>query len=151
MSGWILSVVGMVLTVTLAEILLPEGETAKYVRGVISLMVVYVVILPIPTIFSAKFDVNSFFNFSSASYESDLGFIQIIKEDKQSALSGSLTRVFHDSGLKSAGATVLLGENETVACVLLSASESELDDAISITLSYLNVKEDKVVINEIYT
>ena len=151
MSGWILSVVGMVLTVTLAEIMLPEGQTAKYVKGVISLMVVYVVILPIPVLLSAKFDVNSFFNFSSSSYETDLGFIQIIKEDKQSALSGSLERVFADSGLGSAGVSIILGEKDDVECVFLSASKEEIEDAISITLSYLNVKEDRIVINEIYT
>ncbi|MCR4725657.1 MAG: stage III sporulation protein AF [Clostridia bacterium] len=151
MKGWILSVVGMVLTVTLAEIMLPEGQTSKYVKGVVSLMVVYVMILPIPKLLSLKFDANSFFNFSASSYEIDSGFIQIIKEDKQSALSDSLTSVFRDSGIASASATVLIqGENE-IDRVILSAKEEDVESAFAITLSYLNVKEDRVVIHEIDT
>ncbi len=151
MSGWILSIVGMVLTVTLAEIMLPEGQTAKYVKGVISLMVVYVVLLPIPTLLHTKFDVKGFFNFSSASYESDPAFIQIIKEDKQSVLSESLTAVFREKGLNSAGVKVILGESENVRMVFLSAEKADLSKAFDLTLSYLGVKEDKIVINEIYT
>ena len=151
MKGWILSVVGMVLTVTLAEIMLPEGQTSKYVKGVISLMVVYVMVLPIPMLLSAKFDINSFFNFSASSYEIDSGFIQIIKEDKQSALSDSLTSVFRDSGLTGASATVLMGGENEIDRVFLSAKEEEIEDAFAITLAYLNIKEDRVVINEIYT
>ena len=151
MSGWILAVVGMVLTVTLAEIMLPEGQTSKYVKGVVSLMVVYVVILPIPTLLSAKFDINTFFDFSAESYQIDSSFIQIIKEDKQSAIEDSLKTVFCGSGLETAGAVVLLGEEDSVERVFLSASESEIDQAYALTLSYLNVKEDRVVINEIFT
>ena len=151
MTAWILGVVGMVLIVTLAEIIVPEGETAKYVKGVISLMIVYIIVLPIPTLLSTKIDINSFFDFSSESYEIDSDFIQIIKEDKQCALSDSLKSVFRDSGLTTPSALVVLGESGDIACVMLSGSEEELPQAFDITLAFLNVKEDKVVINEIYT
>ena len=86
MAGWILSVVGTVLTVTLAEVMLPEGQTAKFIKGVISLAIIYVVIAPIPALLSSKIDINSFFDFSSSSYESDASFIGIIKADCLSSL-----------------------------------------------------------------
>lgn len=151
MTGWILSIVGMVLTVTLAEIMLPEGQTAKYIKGVISLMVVYVVIAPIPALLQSKIDINSFFDFSSLSYETDAAFIGIIKEDKQSVLSREIGEVYSKSGLKSASALVLIDEKNKVRQVILSASKEDMDAAYRLTIDCLGVKEEQIVINEIYT
>ena len=151
MTGWILSIVGMVLTITLAEIMLPEGQTAKYIKGVISLMIVYVVIAPIPSLLQSKIDINSFFDFSSQSYESDRTFIEIIKEDKQSALSEGLKTVFEKSGLKTASAIVVMGEDSSVDIVILTASEEDMDAACRLTAECLGVKEERIVINEICT
>ena len=151
MTGWILSIVGMVLTVTLTEILLPEGQTAKYIKGVISLMVVYVVIAPIPALLQSKIDINSFFDFSISSNESDEAFIQLIKEDKQSALGDQLDRLYRLNGLENASAIVVLEEGNVVFRVILSAPADQTDAAMRLTMSYLSIKEEQVVINELCT
>ena len=150
MTGWILSIVGMVLTVTLTEIMLPEGQTAKYIKGVISLMVVYVVIAPIPALLSSKIDINSFFDFSSGSYESDQAFIEIIKEDKQSVLGKELTAYLKGEGL-SASASVFLGEGDSVTLVALFCEAEDVDKAAALTMKSLGIKEDKLVIHEVFT
>ena len=151
MSGWILSIVGMVLTVTLCEIMLPEGQTAKYVKGVISLMVVYVVIAPIPALLQSKIDINSFFDFSLASYETDETFIELIKEDKQSVLAGELNEVFTKSGLERASAVVSIDKAGEVELVILSAPSAEMEEAYRLTVQCLRVKEERIVINELCT
>jgi len=150
MTGWILSIVGTVLTITLTEVMLPEGKTAKFIKGVISLMVIYVVIAPIPAIMQSKIDINSFFDFSSSSYESDSEFIGIIKEDKQSALTAELNAAFADRGL-SATATIILDGGYDVERVLLSATAEDLEEAYQLTVNALAVKEEKIVINEVFT
>ena len=151
MTGWILSIVGMVLTITLTEVMLPEGQTAKYIKGVISLMILYVVIAPIPSLLQSKIDINSFFDFSSSSYEIDSSFIGIIKEDKQSALSKELNSVFERSGLKRVSAVVYLDEKDKVNRVILSAANEDMDAAYRLTVECLGVKEEQIVINEIFT
>ncbi|MBO4472509.1 MAG: stage III sporulation protein AF [Clostridia bacterium] len=151
MTGWILSIVGMVLSVTLTEILLPEGQTAKYIKGVISLMVVYVVIAPIPALLQSKIDINTFFDFSLSSYESDDAFIQLIKEDKQSALGDELDRLYLLNGLESASAVVVLDADSSIYRVILSAPTGETNAALRLTITYLSIKEEQVVINELYT
>ncbi|MBP5404464.1 MAG: stage III sporulation protein AF [Clostridia bacterium] len=150
MTGWILSIVGMVLTVTLTEIMLPEGETAKYIKGLISLMVVYVVLIPVPHLLNANLDINSFFNFSSESYQIDSAFIQIIKEDKQSALEKGLEEVFRAEGL-DASAGIILGEEDEVRMVLLRCVSEEESRAVELTMRSLRIKEDKIVIHEVST
>ena len=151
MAGWILSIVGTVLTVTLAEVMLPEGQTAKFIKGVISLMIIYVVIAPIPALLQSKIDVNEFFDFSSEGYRSDNAFIEIIKEDKQSALSQELNQAFKDRGLRTASAAVLLDAGYEVTQVYLTVSKRDLDEAYRLIVRSLGVKEEKIVVNEVFT
>ena len=150
MTGWILSIVGMVLLVTLVEIMIPEGQTAKYIKGIVSLMVVYVVLIPIPHLLNAKIDINSFFNFTEDRYQIDTAFIQIINEDKQSVLSEELTSKFREVGLTASG-SVLLGEGNEIQMVVLMCPISQEDTAIRVTMDVLKVKEDRIVIHEVAT
>ncbi len=151
MTGWILSIVGTVLTITLTEVMLPEGQTAKYIKGVISLMVIYVVLAPIPALLQSKIDINRFFDFSTSGYESDEAFIGIIKEDKQSALSAELNAAFAERGLVGASVCVVLDDGYEVEHVILTVSNKDLDEAYRLTVMSLGIKEEKIVINEVST
>lgn len=61
MGAWIMSIVGVICLGVLLEIVLPEGQTAKYVKGAFSLLVVFVIAAPLPAIFKKeyKFSVDS--------------------------------------------------------------------------------------------
>ncbi len=48
MSAWLISIVGIVSLGVLIEIVLPEGENSKYIRGIFSIIVVFVIVAPIP-------------------------------------------------------------------------------------------------------
>lgn len=54
MSAWLLSIVGVVSLGVLIEIIMPEGEHGKYVKGIFSLIVVFVIVSPFPKIFSGE-------------------------------------------------------------------------------------------------
>lgn len=49
-KAWIISIVGVICLGVLLEIVLPEGKTAKYVRGAFSLLVLFVMISPLPAL-----------------------------------------------------------------------------------------------------
>lgn len=55
MSEWIISIVGVIMLGVLLEIVLPEGNTAKYVRGAFSLLVVFAIAAPLPALFGKDF------------------------------------------------------------------------------------------------
>ncbi|MCM1306723.1 MAG: stage III sporulation protein AF [Bacteroides sp.] len=61
MSAWIMSIVGVICLGVLLEIVLPEGQTAKYVKGAFSLLVVFVIAAPLPALFKKdyKFSIDS--------------------------------------------------------------------------------------------
>lgn len=54
MSEWILSVVGVICLGILLEIILPEGQTSKYVKGAFSLLVIFVMAAPLPKLLGAE-------------------------------------------------------------------------------------------------
>ncbi len=43
MSAWLLSIVGVVSLGVLIELLLPEGENSKYIKGIFSVIVIFVI------------------------------------------------------------------------------------------------------------
>ena len=61
MNAWLLSIVGVVSLGVLLEILLADGETSKYIKGVFALAVVLVLVAPIPKFLNKNFDINEFF------------------------------------------------------------------------------------------
>lgn len=62
MSAWLMSIVGVVAVGVLLEIMLPEGETNKYIKGVFALAVVLVIVAPIPKLFKNGFDIENLFD-----------------------------------------------------------------------------------------
>lgn len=53
LDAWIIGIVGVICLGVLLEILLPEGQTGKYVKGAFSLMVVFVIVAPLPSVAKA--------------------------------------------------------------------------------------------------
>ncbi len=62
MTAWLLSIVGVVSLGVLLEILLEDGETSKYIKGVFAIAVVLVIVAPLPKFFKKDWDFNAFFN-----------------------------------------------------------------------------------------
>ena len=65
MNEWIMSIVGITALGVLMDILLPEGETNKYIKGIFALFTVFVIIYPLPKIANGDFDYNALFDIFS--------------------------------------------------------------------------------------
>ncbi len=67
MSGWILSVTAVICLTVLMDIVMPDGQMNKYVKGITSLIVVFVVVSPLASIFKGEFD----FSLKSEEFKND--------------------------------------------------------------------------------
>ena len=56
MTAWIMSIVGVVVIGVLIDVLTPEGESNKYVKGVYALIVVLVIASPIAKALKSDID-----------------------------------------------------------------------------------------------
>lgn len=72
MKEWVLSIAGVIVFGVLLDVVLPQGKTAKYLKGIFAILVVYVIVAPLPKALGKaekwveNFDESSFeFSFSN--------------------------------------------------------------------------------------
>ena len=97
MSEWLLGVVGVISLGLLLEILIPEGQTSKYVRGAFSLLVIFVVISPLPKLLGGEYDLN----FDDVSYEIDSDYVIYTSSQYESSLENDVEKVLAGEGIIS--------------------------------------------------
>lgn len=105
MNAWLLSIVGVVAMGVLLEILLGEGQTAKYIKGVFALAVVLVIVAPLPKFFDKNFDFDSVFgkeieaqasfNSSFNKRRNDVREQELLQEFEKNELKVQRVRVFY--------------------------------------------------------
>ncbi len=79
MSGWILSIVGVVAVGVLVDILLDDKDLGKYIKGIFGIIVVLVILDPLPKMLKNNKKVD--FNQKSSNIEMDKGAYSAIWEN----------------------------------------------------------------------
>ncbi|MBR2955693.1 MAG: stage III sporulation protein AF [Clostridia bacterium] len=94
MSAWLSGIVGIICLGLLLEIVLPDGQTTKYVRGAFSLLVILVVVAPLPKLLGGDFTLV----FDGAEYTYDQGYIDGVHNDYEDSLEDSVERTLVAQG-----------------------------------------------------
>ena len=68
LSGWVLSIAGVISLSVIVELILPEGQLNKYIRGIFSFIIILVIIAPLPSLGGKNFS----FSVISLNEHSDL-------------------------------------------------------------------------------
>ena len=61
MSGYLLTLLGIVLLGVLIEVILPPGTTSKYISGIFSIFVMFVILSPILTWIRSDYKLSDYF------------------------------------------------------------------------------------------
>ena len=96
MSGWLIGIVGVVSLGVLIEVLLPEGENSKYIRGIFSIIVIFVIISPLPKL--AKGDYINGFTSQKQEISIDEEYYISVKSDIQAKVEDNLKQKLEKSG-----------------------------------------------------
>lgn len=107
LTAWIMSITGVVCLGALADVLMAEGSTKKYVKGIVALIVFAAILAPIPAILKGNFD----FGFGVTNEVADDAFVTEVAETRyrnaeaalETALAargyeGSVVRVYLNYG-----------------------------------------------------
>lgn len=106
---YIMSIVGAVVLMTVADIILPEGQTAKYTKSALSIFLVLIIISPISKIMSGEVDIGSIFK--SESVQADYSFTQNLNRIKADSLEKGLEKHLEKNGYKNVKANILYTES----------------------------------------
>lgn len=96
--SWLLGLVGIAVLSVLVDILLPEGQTNKFIKGIFSLLVVFALISPLAKLKNADFDYSEIF--ASERIDVSESYLQKANEREQEILIADLTEMLETKGIK---------------------------------------------------
>lgn len=108
MSAWITAIVGVVVLGVLLEIILPEGEVTKYIRGIFSIIVVVVIITPIAQALSGEKKFN--FDIDSSQIEIDNNYIDYFNKEHRLSDEKTITDMLIEKNLSPLNVEISLKE-----------------------------------------
>ena len=98
-SGWILSIAGIICISVIIELLLPNGQMNRYIKGVLSFLVILIVIMPIPKLLNKDFDFSNIFN--NEIYEIDSDYLYQVNIDKMNGIKETIENKVEERGYKN--------------------------------------------------
>ena len=160
MASYILSIVGIVFLGVLVDVIMPDGEMNKYVKGVFSIIALCVILSPIPKFFNNDFDVGNLF-YDSTAISVDADFLDATNKQIKEQYENTLEVKFKDAGFDNVKVEILYdvsNYNFSVKKVMIDISNivintniphiNKYTELVDITKKYLNVEESDIVINE---
>ena len=127
MSAWLISIVGVVSLGVLIEIILPDGDNTKYIRGIFSIIVIFVIISPLPKMMKGDY-FKGFASGDGVQIEIDEEYYQAMKESIHKSVIEGLEEKLSSNGYENVEFEVTFDENYAYAIdkvVVKSAFASE--------------------------
>ncbi len=104
LSGYILSIVGIVVIGVIVDLILVDGQVKKYVQSIYVLFVIFTIVAPLPTfINSIK---SGDYSLETTSIIVDEKYLEIIKNQKNTATSNAIETIFENNGFINVVVTI---------------------------------------------
>ena len=140
LTAWIMSITGVVCLGALADVLMAEGSTKKYVKGIVALIVFAAILAPIPAFLNDGFD----FSADNISSSADDAFITEITETRYRNAETAISSGLAARGYDGASVRIYLGYGKEVPEVV--AVVVDITSAVIIGENEnINIKEDVAV------
>ena len=124
MSEWLIGVVGIIALGLLLEILIPEGQTSKYVKGAFSLLVIFAVISPLPKLLNGEYQID----FGGVEYKIDKEYLTYATSKYTSSVENNLEKILAEQGIDSSVEIVAKdGSVRDIEFVLVKINISGID------------------------
>ena len=138
-STWVLSVAGICVLGVLVELMLPAGQTKKYIKGIFSFVVVLIVISPLPALFKKDFKAEDIFEENAIVIQED--FVYEINNKRLEKLEKLIETDLNDIGFLNAN--VKLNANIFTIDLKIDAVFVDLRNAvIDEKIQHIDIEED---------
>lgn len=99
-SSWVLSIAGIICLSVVVELIIPDGQMNRYIKGIFSFIIVLVIIMPVPKLIGSNRDYSNIFNYED-SIEIDEDYIYQINLDKLNSLKEDIEKDIINNGYKN--------------------------------------------------
>lgn len=155
MGAWLLKITGVIALSTLSSLLIPNGQTKKYVKGIFALITLFVLVSPLPKLLKSDFSgfPNAFDTVSEL--EIDETFLYGVATNAYKTQERNIEKFLKEKGIDAKVKFVVKSETSSeidYVNVILSDKSFERDKSNSIDIGALKneiskfsgVPEDKL-------
>ena len=96
LSNWILSIAGIICVSVIVELILPDGQMNRYIKGIFSFIIILVVIMPIPKLLNRDFDFSNIFD--NSGYEINSDYLYQVNLDKMNSVKNEIENQIEKRG-----------------------------------------------------
>ncbi len=104
MTVWLVSIVGIVALTLLVDIIVPQGESNKYIKGVLAAVATLVLVQPIPAVLNGSIDIEQYFQGEETFLDEELA--RNLENIKSSQIETSVVNLLESKGVGNALVTV---------------------------------------------
>ena len=133
MGKWVVTVAGIAIFSVLCDVILPEGQTRKYVKTVFGVVVTLVIVQPVIQLFNGDF--SGIFTSSNGSTTVQQQYIESVADRKLDNALKSITTILENNGVEVKDVTV--SENTVVVRLNVSYSKQAESTVKTVVSAYL--------------
>lgn len=146
MGAWLMKITGVIALSALSSLLIPNGQTKKYVKGIFALITLFVLVSPLPKLL--KSDFSGFPNaFDTASeLEIDETFLYGVATNAYKTQERNIEKFLKENGIEAKVKFVVKSETSSeidYVNVILSDKSFERDKSNSIDIGALKSEISK--------
>ena len=160
LNSYVLSIVGVVFLGVLVDVIMPDGEMNKYVKGVFSMLALFVIMSPVQKLFNKDFSLeNMFYDNTSIAVDSD--FLEATTKQMKKQCESVLIARLKDAGFDGVDVEILAEMSNyefQIKKVIIDISKMVIIDdgehinkyaeIKAVVLENFDVEESDVIINE---
>lgn len=154
MTAWILSIAGVTILSVVVDLILPSGQTAKYIKNIFAFVMILVIISPLPALIKGNFNVNDIFESEEIVLQED--YIYQVNRDKLTALEEEITSSLEEKGIKNVVVTInadifqiemkILEVNVDLSDLVIDENSGHIDIEKAITDIIVELVGEEVII-----
>lgn len=162
LSAWIMSIAGVICLSVLVELVLPNGQMNKYIKGIFSFIIILVIVSPIPKLLHKNFDFSSMFGTSEIKVQED--YLYQLNLDKVTAMQSAINKQIKEQGYLNVDTRIdsdifastieIKAVYVDISRLVISENLSHKDitevkkDMLTIVTTIVNINNERVVFNE---
>lgn len=95
--GWLFSIVGIVFLGVIIDVILPNGQTNKYIKAIFGFVIILVIVMPLKNIDSIEYAFDDLFN--SSEIEIDENYVYNCNRQRVDKLAENIVDLAEKDGL----------------------------------------------------
>ncbi len=102
-SSWIMSIVGISVLSVLVDLIMPNGQTKKYIKGVFAFVIVFIIVSPLPSLINKNINIDDIFQ---EEVELQEQYIYQTNRNKLSTIEDSIISELEKNGVDKVGINI---------------------------------------------